>query len=246
MRRYGLIGRSLGHSFSRGYFTEKFRRERMEDAVYELFALETVEILCDILAQYPDLCGLNVTIPYKELVIPLLDQLDETAREAGAVNCIKMLSDGRLKGYNTDITGFEQSLSRMEGWSPDLGEALILGTGGASKAVAYVLRKLQVPFHFVSRNPSSEQEITYTELSRLAENYRLVVNTTPLGTFPDTQEMPPFPLDLFHNGMFVFDLIYNPAETLLLREAKNRGCVVKNGLEMLELQAEAAWSIWQT
>ncbi len=244
MRRYGLIGRSLGHSFSRGYFTEKFSQEHIEDAVYELFPLETVEKLWDILAKYPDLCGLNVTIPYKELVISLLDQLDETAREVGAVNCIKMLSDGRLMGYNTDVTGFERSLSRMEGWSPGLGEALILGTGGASKAVAYVLRKLQVPFHFVSRNPSSEQEIAYENLNRVAGNSRLVINTTPQGTYPEINQMPPFPLEMFQNGMFVFDLIYNPAETLLLREAKNRGCVVKNGLEMLELQAEAAWKIW--
>lgn len=245
MRRYGLIGWPLGHSFSKGYFTEKFRREGIVDACYELFPIENIGQLPDILAQHPDLCGLNVTIPYKEQVIPLLHQLDDTAARVGAVNCIKTLPDQQLKGYNTDVIGFEQSLLGMTGWLPNLGSALILGTGGASKAVAYVLERLGVPYHFVSRKPSSPQEMAYTDLNGAIGNCRLIVNTTPSGTYPDVHLMPPFPVDLFQTGMFVFDLIYNPAETLLLHEAKQRGCSTKNGLEMLELQAEAAWKIWQ-
>lgn len=245
MRRYGLIGWPLGHSFSKGYFTEKFRREGIGDAIYELFPLENIGELTDILAQHPDLCGLNVTIPYKEQVIPLLHQLDDTAARVGAVNCIKVLPDQQLKGYNTDVIGFERSLLGITGWHPNLGSALILGTGGASKAVAYVLDRLGVSYHFVSRKPAYPREIGYYDLHDAKGSWRLVVNTTPVGTYPDVHQMPPFPVDLFQTGMFVFDLIYNPAETLLLREAKQRGCVTKNGLEMLELQAEAAWDIWQ-
>lgn len=245
MRRYGLIGWPLGHSFSKGYFTEKFLREGIADAVYELFPIENIEKLREILAQYPDLCGLNVTIPYKEKVIPLLHQLDDIAAKVGAVNCIKVLPDQQLKGYNTDVIGFEQSLLGMTGWHPNLGAALILGTGGASKAVAYVLDRLGVPYQFVSRNPSSLQEIAYSDLKDAIDTCRLIVNTTPLGTYPNVHQIPPFPVELFQTGMFVFDLIYNPAETLLLREATQRGCTIKNGLEMLELQAEAAWKIWQ-
>ncbi|MBL7810534.1 MAG: shikimate dehydrogenase [Saprospiraceae bacterium] len=246
MRRYGLIGRSLGHSFSKGYFTEKFLLEGIDDAIYELFPLEKVEDLSLLLAQYPDLCGLNVTIPYKETVMPLLHQLDDTAREVGAVNCIKIMENGRLKGFNTDVAGFEYTLIHWNGWKPDLGPALILGTGGASKAVSYVLRKQGIAFQLVSRNPSSEQERSYESLADDLTDYRLIVNTTPAGTFPGVDQMPPIPLDLFHNGMFVIDLIYNPAETLLLHEAKKRGCIVKNGMEMLEQQAEAAWALWQS
>jgi shikimate dehydrogenase len=245
MRRFGLIGWPLGHSFSKGYFTEKFRREGITDAFYELFPIESIEKLTDILVQHPDLCGLNVTIPYKEKVIPFLHQLDDTACKVGAVNCIKILPDQQLTGYNTDVIGFERSLLRMSGWRPGLGSALILGTGGASKAAAYVLDRLGVPYHFVSRMPSSPHEIGYSDLENAMATCRLIINTTPLGTFPDIHQMPPFPVDLFQTGMFVFDLIYNPAETLLLREAKQRGCMTKNGLEMLEIQAEAAWDIWQ-
>lgn len=271
MRSFGLIGYPLGHSFSKKYFSEKFAREGILDARYDLFPLENIRELPALLAQNPTLCGLNVTIPYKETVLPLLDELDDTARVVGAVNCIKVLENQKLVGYNTDVVGFEKSLLAFEGWDKTSGSALILGTGGASKAVAYVLKKLGIPFKFVSRNPRSENEIGYeeltphpspphpkpfplnTKLSPLNTNHlplntpplSLLVNTTPLGTFPKTEAMPPVPAEIFKSGLFVYDLIYNPAETLLLREAKSRGCLVKNGLEMLELQAEAAWEIWQ-
>lgn len=254
MRLYGLIGWPLGHSFSKKYFGEKFEREGIHDARYELFPLGNIADLPALLAQNPALHGLNVTIPYKESVIPFLDDLDETARAVGAVNCIKVLENQTLIGYNTDVIGFEKSLPRalVERWQTNGETALVLGTGGASKAVAFVLKKLDIPFKFVSRNPQGEYEISYESFivhrfyppEPTHRRASFIVNTTPLGTFPQVEEMPPLPLDLIKPDMFVYDLIYNPAETLLLREAKSRGCIVKNGLEMLELQAEAAWEIW--
>ncbi len=243
MRRYGLIGYPLGHSFSKKFFTEKFGREDIPDAQYDLFPLERIADLPAVLTQYPELCGLNVTIPYKESVIPLLHELDETARAVGAVNCIKIQKD-KLIGYNTDVVGFERSLNGiLDGSRKSI--ALILGTGGASKAVTFVLKKLGIPFQLVSRHPKAANEISYDAMVAKEEPATLLINTTPSGTFPDIETMPPVPIDFFKPGMFVYDLIYNPAETLLLREAKSRGCLVKNGLEMLKLQAEAAWEIWQ-
>ena len=243
MRLYGLIGYPLGHSFSKKYFSEKFEREGIQQAHYELFPLENVAELRPLLLQHAGLCGLNVTIPHKETILPFLDSLDETASAVGAVNCIKVLDNQKLMGYNTDVVGFEKSLLNTPSWTPSGATACILGTGGASKAVAYVLKKLSIPFVFVSRNPKAENEISYEALS--AHSFSLLVNTTPLGTFPAIEVMPPVPTALFKPGMFIYDLVYNPAETLLLREAKSRGCLIKNGLEMLELQAEAAWEIWQ-
>jgi len=201
-----------------------------------------------LLAQNPALKGLNVTIPYKQTIIPLLDELDDTANRVGAVNCIKILQGGHLKGYNTDVIGFEQSLllalSDNNLRLPLPNQAVILGAGGAAKAVAYVLQKLNVPFQVVSRNPGCPNEVSYTKLNEYPTS--LIINTTPLGTYPNVQEMPPIPLEILKPGILIFDLVYNPAETLLLREAKARGCFVQHGLEMLHLQAEAAWEIWQT
>lgn len=249
MRHYGLIGWPLGHSFSKQFFREKFEREGILDACYDLFPLENIAELPALLAVYPDLCGLNITIPHKESVIPWLDALDETARVVGAVNCIRITKSRKLIGYNTDVTGFEKSLLNSGFMRASKAEfALILGTGGASKAVAYVLKKLGISYKFVSRNPGAEEEISYNALAAPPFDLQrptLLVNTTPLGTFPRLEERPPVPLDIFYPGLFVYDLIYNPAETLLLREARFRGCKLKNGLEMLELQAEAAWEIWQ-
>ncbi len=251
MRRYGLIGWPLGHSFSKKFFTEKFGREGIPDAQFDLFPLEKIEDLPALLAQHPNLRGLNITIPYKESVISWLNELDETAREAGAVNCIKIFDNQRLVGYNTDVIGFEKSLVRWlsENEIPGGLKGYILGTGGASKAIAFVLIKLGILFQFVSRNPKAENEISYEALVPMKGVQQqpsiLLINATPIGTFPNVNAMPPVPLDFFISGMFVYDLIYNPGETLLLQEAKSRGCLVKNGLEMLELQAHAAWEIWQ-
>ncbi len=250
MQRYGLIGWPIGHSFSKRFFTEKFEREGIQDARYDLFPLENIAGLPGLLAQNPALRGLNVTIPHKQAVLPFLDELDETALAVGAVNCIKVLDNHKLIGYNTDTIGFERSLdtAAWETWKKEACTALVLGTGGASKAVAYVLRKYGIPFRFVSRNPRSEQEISYQTLASSlpdSTHLQLIINTTPVGTFPNVAEMPPVPSNLFKQGMYVYDLVYNPAETLLLREAKSHGCTVKNGLSMLELQAEANWEIWQ-
>lgn len=249
MNTYGLIGYPLSHSFSKKYFSEKFEREGILNARYELFPLENIQELPALLSKYPDLRGLNVTIPYKESVIPFLDELAETAREVGAVNCIKVLENQRLIGYNTDVLGFEKSVFKWNTWNAETDTALILGTGGAAKAVAYVLKKRNISFKFVSRNPKSEQEIGYEALTTYhatftTQHLTLLVNATPVGTFPGVEEMPPVPTELFKPGMFVYEMIYNPAETLLLQHAKARGCQVKNGLEMLELQAEASWEIW--
>ncbi|HRI58319.1 MAG TPA: shikimate dehydrogenase [Saprospiraceae bacterium] len=247
MRLFGLIGYPLGHSFSQKYFSEKFAREGITDARYELFPLENIAGLPALLPQHPDLRGLNVTIPHKETVIPMLDELDETARAVGAVNCIK-IEHRRLKGYNTDVIGFEQSLKTVDGgrWTVDGTQALILGTGGASKAVAYVLKKLGIPFQFVSRNPGGDKQISYETLHRLPSTvYRLIIHTTPLGMAPHTDTCPDLPFEQLTPQHLVYDLVYNPSETLLLQRAKAQGCPVKNGLEMLHLQAEAAWNIWQ-
>ena len=248
---YALIGWPLGHSFSKKYFSEKFTREGIADVAYELFPLAQIAELPALLAQHPNLRGLNVTIPHKEAVIPYLDELDDTARAVGAVNCIKITRDKRLIGYNTDVIGFEQSLVGIPGvlngdGTVQLEKACILGTGGAAKAVGYVLNKLGIPFRFVSRAPAGPDQIGYADMPGFAQSSRAaIINCTPLGTYPKVDEMPPVPKEIFTSGNLVYDLVYNPAETLLLREAIARGCTVQNGLDMLHLQAAAAWIIWQ-
>ncbi len=249
MRLFGLIGYPLGHSFSQQFFTEKFAREGILDVRYELFSLPNISELPQLLIAHPDLCGLNVTIPHKESVMEFLDELDATAQQVGAVNCI-CIRDGRLAGYNTDVYGFEMSLhntgflTSVLSSAPAL-KAFILGTGGAAKAVAYVLRKLDIPFQFVSRQPMGKGQIDYDELVPLLSRGRaLIVNATPMGTFPQVETMPPVPLNSLGPEHLVFDLVYNPPETLLLQQARARGCAVQNGLEMLHLQAERAWEIW--
>jgi len=247
MRLYGLIGYPLGHSFSQKYFSEKFAREGIADARYELFPLENIADLPALLEQNPDLRGLNVTIPHKETVVPFLHELDETARAIGAVNCIK-IENQKLRGFNTDVIGFEKSLQTVDGgrWTVQDRMALILGTGGASKAVAYVLKKLGISYQLVSRHPVGENQISYADLSSfLTPHPSLLINTTPLGMAPNVDVCPDLPFERLTPEHFVYDLIYNPPETLLLRRAKSQGCTVKNGLEMLQLQAEAAWEIWQ-
>lgn len=255
MRLFGLIGYPLGHSFSKQYFTQKFEKEGIEDARYELFPIPEIGQLTDLLREYPDLCGLNVTIPHKQAVLPFLHGLDETARGVGAVNVIK-IENGRLTGYNSDVYGFEHSLidwldvlnivkKETERPNPTL-FAFVLGTGGASKAVAYILQKRQIPFTFVSRQPSGENHASYGSLKKRIpkDGFCLWINTTPVGAYPKTDQMPDLPPDLLDARHLVYDLVYNPPETLLLRRAAERGASVKNGLEMLYLQAERAWEIW--
>lgn len=240
MRKFGLIGKKLGHSFSKKYFTEKFLREGVTDAGYELYELPSAEELPQLLRQEPELVGLNVTVPYKEQVIPLLDELDEAAAKIGAVNTIK-ISGGRTKGYNTDYIGFRDSL---EAFYPEQEQALVLGTGGAAKAVWAALDALQIPYKCVSRQ-AGEEQLCYAQLTpELLQKYNLIINTTPLGMYPQVQEAPELPYESITSGHYFYDLVYNPEQTLFLQHAAGKGAKVLNGLPMLRLQAEAAWNIW--
>ena len=242
MKRYGLIGYPLGHSFSQRYFTEKFEREGIAECVYENFAIESVDRLDEVLERHPDLCGFNVTIPYKERIVPRLRSTAEEAEKIGAVNCIRVTPEG-LFGYNTDAHGFRTSLLRLLGGARPR-QALVLGTGGASKAVKYVLAELGIPFDVVSRTAAAG-DYTYENLSRdTVRTHRLIVNATPLGTFPNTDACPEIPYEAIGKEHFLFDLVYNPPLTEFLRRGRMRGAAVINGYDMLVGQAEKAWAIW--
>ena len=243
MRKFGLIGYPLGHSFSKKYFTAKFEKEGITDCSFDLYEIPQIMDFEKILSDNPDLQGMSVTIPYKQDVIPYLDELDPACEAIGAVNCIKIGPDN-LKGYNTDYIGFRLSLEK---WLQDQQvKALVLGTGGASKAVKEALKDLKIEFLSVSRN-SGAGLISYEDLSlnpEILKGHQLIINTTPLGTFPKVDEMPRIPMDQLNSSHLVFDLVYNPAETKLMKACSEAGGKAQNGLEMLELQAEAAWKIW--
>ena len=246
MKKYGLLGYPLGPSFSRNYFNQKFEAERI-DAEYLNFEIPEIKEIKNVIKENPELNGLNVTIPYKEQVIPYLDDLDEDARLIGAVNVIKfskgLFGKVKLKGYNSDIIGFKQSIEPL--LKEHHRKALILGTGGASKAVFQGLKQLGVASTFVSRK-AKEYCITYEEITpKVMEQYTVIVNTTPLGMYPNVNACPDIPYDLLTSDHLLYDLLYNPDETLFMQKGKEKGAVVKNGLEMLLLQAFAAWEIWQ-
>lgn len=243
MNRFGLIGYPLGHSFSEGYFADKFEREGIGDCRYDNYPIKDLDALPDLFANVQGLRGLNVTIPHKKGVIQYLDALAEDAAEVAAVNTIKFYPDGTRKGFNSDIYGFGESLRRL---LPDnfVGRGLILGTGGSSGAVAYVLRKMGVPFSFVSRN-KREDVLEYKELSaEMIATHHLIINTTPLGMHPDVESCPGIPYHFVTSEHYLVDLIYNPDITTFLRKGMDAGASVKNGFEMLELQAEKSWEIW--
>lgn len=238
---FGLIGYPLSHSFSKGYFIEKFKREGIADCAYELFPLSDISLFPALLQEQPNLVGLNVTIPHKEAVIPYLNELDEEAREIGAVNTITIRS-GKTKGYNTDVYGFEASFRKH--LQPHHQRALVLGTGGASKAVLHVLRKWGIPYLLVSRT-GGEGKISYNDLTpELLESHTIIINTSPLGMYPKVEACPELPYEALTPQHYLYDLIYNPAETIFLRKGKEAGAITENGLEMLHLQAEKAWEIW--
>jgi len=248
MRRFGLIGLPLSHSFSKNYFTAKFGKEDITNAQYDLFPLENIAQLPELILTTPGLEGLNVTIPYKEAVIPYLDELDKTALEVGAVNtiCIQ-LKDSRpyLKGYNTDVFGFRQSIKPFLESHHE--RALILGSGGASKAVAHVLKEIGVAVYFVTRKktPGTSNMFEYTELNEhIMRHFPLIINTTPLGMYPNVDQAPDIPYELLTDKHFLYDLIYNPEITRFMAEGKKRGAQSINGLSMLQQQAEMAWKIW--
>jgi len=245
MRTFGLLGRSLAHSFSQAYFTQKFAELQLADYRYELFELATIAELPQLLARQPSLAGLNVTIPYKEQVWPYLTRVAPSAELVGAVNVIEFVADGSLVGHNTDYVGFRESLRRFYPVGP-ASRALILGTGGAAKAVAVALRELGIAYLFVSR-AATASNLTYEDLSpEVLATYNLIINTTPLGTYPAVHECPPLPYAALTPAHYLFDLVYNPRATLFLQRGQAAGAHTKNGFEMLALQAEAAWQLWQS
>lgn len=241
MRLFALIGYPLSHSFSKKYFTEKFKREGLTDCRYEHFSIDDISKLKTILAENPDLCGLNVTIPYKEQVLSFLQEKNDLVKQIKACNCISIIK-GKLKGYNTDALGFEQSL--QEKLKPHHKKALILGTGGAAKAVEFVLDKHEIRYKYVSRKPSA-RNYSYEQLTpAIIAAHKLIINTTPLGMYPAITEAPPIPYESLTSEHYLFDLIYNPEKTLFLRKGEEKGAAIKNGYDMLVIQAEESWKIW--
>jgi len=244
----GLIGYPLGHSFSAGYFANKFLKESIDGFEYGNYEIDNINKLPSVIENNPQLVGINVTIPYKEAVIPFLDELDDSAKNVGAVNTIKITrTNGKvhLKGYNTDTYGFRESLK------PSLAmhhqKALILGTGGAAKAAAHVLKEIGLDVLFVSRKPAKENEVSYESLNETAvRNFPLIVNSSPIGMYPNIDKCPDIPYEYLDDKNFLFDLIYNPDETLFLKKGKDKNTLTQNGLPMLILQAEKAWEIWNS
>jgi shikimate dehydrogenase len=259
MKHYGLIGYPLSHSFSKKYFTGKFEKEKITDAVYDLFPLEHINDLPALLNANPDLCGLNVTIPHKLSVLKYLDWIEHDARKAGAVNCIRVSAespveaafsgevgikghDFRLEGFNTDIYGFEKSLKHLLKDRHD--QALVLGDGGAARAVKCVLENLGINFKVVTRKPFPGN-LLFTDLKpRHIRQHTLIINTTPVGMSPNVDECPPIPYQAITDDHLLYDLIYNPEKTLFLKKGEKQGAAIKNGYEMLVLQAEKSWEIW--
>ena len=243
-KQYGLIGFPLSHSFSQKYFTDKFVRERIEGAAYALFPIEDLALLPGLIEQHPALVGLNVTIPHKQAVVSYLDELDSKAQEIGAVNTIRIDPvTARRTGFNTDYYGFKTSLQTWLG-ETKIRKALVLGTGGASKAVVCALRDLGIAYTYISRRDSAEA-ISYETLKQHhLPDFPLIINTTPLGMSPHTETLPNLAYDQLTAQHFCYDLVYNPAETAFMQRARAQGAQVKNGLEMLHLQAEKSWEIW--
>jgi len=240
--KFGLVGKNISYSFSRGYFADKFNSEELPHT-YENIDIQSIDELLPIIKHTKNLKGLNVTIPYKEAIIPFLDKLNKRAQEIGAVNTIKITKKGKLKGYNTDYYGFLNSLK------PHLKKhhkkALILGTGGASKAIAYALKKLNIDFQYVSRSKKDGVKYLYSDLNtNIISTYHIIINCTPIGTFPNINACPDIPYDGITENHILFDLIYNPAKTKFLTCGSLKNATTINGLKMLELQAEKSWRIW--
>ena len=243
MKTYGLIGRSLGHSFSEKYFSEKFRKENIENCEYRNFEIQELNIEIPFLKKNSTLQGLNVTIPYKTDILSFLDKLSDECSQINACNCIK-IKNGEWKGFNTDITGFEKSFSPH--LKPIHQKAIILGTGGASHAVAFVLQKLNIDFVKASRSKkSADSVISYGDITaNTMKEFQIFINTTPLGTFPNINECPSLPYEFVTSEHYFFDLVYNPSKTLFLSLAEKNGATIENGSKMLAIQAEESWKIW--
>lgn len=243
-RKYGLIGFPLSHSFSKGFFAEKFAKEHIVNTQYENYPIESVDQFHQLWQHEPQLQGINITIPHKKAVIPFLDHVSTVVHAINACNCIRKYN-GKLYGYNTDVIGFEKSLKPF--LQPHHQKALILGTGGAAAAVAWVLEKLGISFKYVSRSDKGEGIISYDTLNdAILNEHHLIINTSPVGMFPNVKEAPALHYEVLTDKHHLYDLIYNPAETLFLTKGKERGATIQNGLEMLHLQAEASWEIWNS
>ncbi len=241
-KKYGLLGKDISYSFSRKYFTEKFKTLHFDNCEYLNFDISSIKDFPKVIAKTKGLQGINVTIPYKEEVIPYLDKLSKNAKKIGSVNTIIVSKNKKLKGYNTDYYGFKKAIKPL--LKSHHTKALILGTGGASKGIAFALKKLKIEYDFVSRNPD-EFQISYEELNaELFDEYTIIINTTPVGTFPNIDESPNLDYSLFTNKHIAFDLVYNPEESSFLKQAKENGATTKNGYEMLVFQAEKSWKIW--
>ena len=249
---YGLVGKKLGHSFSKDYFTEKFLLKNLNYS-YQNIEIQNIEDIIPYIKEHKNLKGFNVTVPYKEEIIPFLDDIDITAKEVGAVNTVKIYDDGSLKGFNTDVLGFEKLLektTRLQDYKTTSRLALILGSGGASKAVQYVLKKKGVPYKIVSRKlgmRNKELGMCYEEINSTGfSHYSIIINATPVGMFPNVNECLELPYSTADEHNVFIDLIYNPDETLFMKKGKAQGSAAYNGLTMLHEQAEAAWNIWRT
>ena len=243
MKRYGLIGYPLTHSLSQQYFTQKFIEEGIEDCVYERFSIPSITDLHDILQTHPDLCGFNITIPYKKEVLAFLTERSKAVEEVGACNCVK-IEAGKLIGYNTDVIGFENSLIPF--LKPTHNKALVLGTGGAALAIVYVLQKLGITFNYVSRTAMSGH-FTYNDLdASVMASHTLIINTTPLGMFPNIEDCPDIPYNLLTPAHHLFDLTYNPAVSSFLTKGMQMGATIQNGQQMFVEQAEQSWRIWNS
>lgn len=245
-KRFGLLGKDISYSFSKKYFTEKFATLGLKHYEYVNYDLQVIEDFKDkVMKDLDILGGLNVTIPYKESIIPFLDEIDGEAQSIGAVNTIKILDDKRLKGFNTDAYGFETSLKSC--WRGNEKGALILGTGGASKAVAHVLRKLGISFLFVSRGKRSENMISYQDIDRMTmQEHEMIINCSPIGTFPEIEAKPDLPYEFLTSKHLLYDLIYNPEKTAFLKMGEKAGAIISNGSSMLAYQADRAWVIWNS
>ena len=245
-KRFGLVGKDISYSFSKKYFTEKFATLGLKHYEYVNYDLQMIEDFKNkVMKDLDILGGLNVTIPYKESIIPFLDEIDEEARSIAAVNTIKILDDKRLKGFNTDAYGFETSLKSC--WRGNEKGALILGTGGASKAVAHVLRKLGISFLFVSRSKSSDHMIRYQDIDRMMmQEHEMIINCSPIGTFPEIEARPDLPYEFLTSKHLLYDLIYNPEKTAFLKMGEKAGAIISNGSSMLAYQADRSWAIWNS
>ncbi len=244
MRKFGLIGKSLKHSFSKDYFNSFFKNEGISDAEYNLYELDDITKITELLKHNKDICGLNITIPYKESIIPFLDVSDDIVKETGACNCVKIVNN-KLYGYNTDVYGFMHSFLAL--MQTHHHKAIILGNGGAAKSVIYSLEQLSIDYTIIARKPKNNTEIAWSNFKEEhISQSNIIINTTPIGMYPYIEDFPQLPYSALNRFHLVYDLIYNPEKSVFLQKAESQDATIKNGMEMLVLQAEESWRIWNS